>query len=117
MPWGTPTARIWLILMLCQPLGGFRGDAFGQHTWLRISCTEEVRVQRWFDQRFKWELDRRRGVKPGSSKELSSNPNNYFDKLNRDTIQRLAFEKTFGGWTDEDWAEFDQAFGDFVDDL
>ena len=53
----------------------------------------------------------------GASKEMSSDPTDYFDDINRDTVQQLAFEKTFGGWKGEDWAAFEDAFGSFVDSL
>ncbi len=54
---------------------------------------------------------------PGSSSELPDDPREFFDRLNRDTVQQLAFEKTFGGWSDDDWDAFEEAFGEFVDGL
>ncbi len=53
----------------------------------------------------------------GSSKEMSRDPKDYFRYVNREKLQDLTFEKSFGQWTDEDWEELNDAYMKFCDDL
>lgn len=38
----------------------------------------------------------------------------FYSLLDSTQVQKRAFEKVFGAWTDEDWARFDQAYFDYV---
>ncbi len=55
--------------------------------------------------------------KKGSSDELSADPADYYKKADRGEIQNLAYDKTFAGWTDEDWTEFNDFYLKYVEAL
>jgi hypothetical protein len=53
----------------------------------------------------------------GSSEEMSKDPKDYYGRVDTDDVQDLAYEKTFEGWTNEDWKRLDEAYWDYVEKL
>ncbi|GJM20851.1 MAG: hypothetical protein DHS20C15_07660 [Planctomycetota bacterium] len=57
---------------------------------------------------------------PGSSKDLSTDPEEWYGKASGSKtleIQRLAYDKTFATWSDEDWEDFNEAYLKYVEKL
>jgi hypothetical protein len=53
----------------------------------------------------------------GSSEEMSKDPKDYYGRVDTGDVQDLAYQKTFTGWTDEDWKALDNAYWDYVEKL
>jgi len=52
---------------------------------------------------------------PGSSEGMTFDPKEWYGRLDEDKIQKLAYQKTFKDWTEEDWQRFDEAFWDYAE--
>jgi len=48
---------------------------------------------------------------------VSSDPEDYFAGASTESIQNLAYQKTFAEWSDEDWEEFDAFYLKYVEKL
>jgi hypothetical protein len=48
---------------------------------------------------------------------MSKDPKDYYGRVDTDDVQDLAYEKTFEGWTNEDWKRLDEAYWDYVEKL
>ncbi|MHC5211588.1 MAG: hypothetical protein ACYTG2_12780 [Planctomycetota bacterium] len=53
----------------------------------------------------------------GSSADLSHDVEDYYGRVDTNEVQDLAYDKTFEGWTDEDWEALDEAYWDYVEKL
>jgi len=56
----------------------------------------------------------------GSSKDMEKEPEEWYGRASRsrtDDIQRLAYDKTFATWSDEDWEAFNDAYLKYVEKL
>jgi len=53
----------------------------------------------------------------GSSAEMSDEPSDYYGDADERRVQDLAYEKTFGDWTDEQWEELDEFFLEYCETL
>ena len=51
----------------------------------------------------------------GSSDDMSHDPKDWFDQVDEDKAQKLAYQKTFKDWTDADWQKFDAFFWDYAE--
>lgn len=55
--------------------------------------------------------------KEGSSAEMSSELKDYYGDLDQNEVQDEAYARTFGDWSDTDWAEFDAFFLEYCEKL
>jgi len=65
----------------------------------------------------KRDLDQAEKKKKGSSDELSQDPTDYYSRADPGDIQNLAYDKTFAGWADDDWTEFNDFYIKYVESL
>lgn len=53
----------------------------------------------------------------GSAAEMSADPSDWYDEVDEEACQHLAFRKAFGDWTEADWDALEKAFLAWVEKL